>query len=167
MLEGAIEYYISTVKKNPVTLGLRFGGAYGHGDIPFYKMPNLGGTNGLRGYIGQRFTGDSKMFFNSEFGIGCPALCEIRQYDIKPFSMVESFSLDYINYTRNYSVLFLSFKSNEINIEKEKQSYDFNNFVGEIGGSLGFFMGASAFTFFNYFKGLIFKRSKSSIKPAK
>ncbi len=65
-LEGGIEYYISTVNKNKLTLGLRFGGAKGYGDIPFYKMPNLGGTNGLRGYTGQRFTGDSKIYFNSE-----------------------------------------------------------------------------------------------------
>jgi hypothetical protein len=65
-LAGAIEYFISTVNKRKLTLGLRFGGAKGYGDIPFYKMPNLGGTNGLRGYTGQRFTGDSKIFFNSE-----------------------------------------------------------------------------------------------------
>ncbi len=65
-LEGAIEYYISTVHRKKLTLGLRFGGAKGYRDIPFYKMPNLGGTNGLRGYTGQRFTGDSKIYFNSE-----------------------------------------------------------------------------------------------------
>jgi len=65
-LDGAIEYYISTTNKRKITLGLRFGGAKGYGDIPFYKMPNLGGTNGLRGYTGQRFTGDSKIYFNSE-----------------------------------------------------------------------------------------------------
>ena len=66
VLDGAIEYYISTVNKKRVTLGMRFGGAYGHGDIPFYKMPYLGGDNGLRGFTGQRFTGNSKIYFNSE-----------------------------------------------------------------------------------------------------
>ncbi len=65
-IDGAIEYYISTLNEKKVTLGLRFGGAKGYGDIPFYKMPNLGGSNGLRGYTGQRFTGDSKIYFNSE-----------------------------------------------------------------------------------------------------
>ena len=65
-LDSFIEYYLSTVNKRKITLGLRFGGAKGHGDIPFYKMPNLGGSNGLRGYTGQRFTGDSKIYFNSE-----------------------------------------------------------------------------------------------------
>jgi hypothetical protein len=65
-LDSFVEYYISTVNKSKVTFGLRFGGSKGYGDIPFYKMPNLGGTNGLRGYIGQRFTGDSRIYFNSE-----------------------------------------------------------------------------------------------------
>jgi hypothetical protein len=65
-LDAAIEYYISTTNKRKITLGMRFGGAKGYGDIPFYKMPNLGGSNGLRGYSGQRFTGDSKIYFNSE-----------------------------------------------------------------------------------------------------
>lgn len=65
-IDGSIEYFLSTVHKKRLTLGLRFGGAKGYGDIPFYKMPNLGGTNGLRGYTGQRFTGDSKIYFNSE-----------------------------------------------------------------------------------------------------
>jgi hemolysin activation/secretion protein len=65
-LDGFIEYYISTVNERKVTFGMRFGGSKGYGDIPFYKMPNLGGTNGLRGYTGQRFTGDSRIYFNSE-----------------------------------------------------------------------------------------------------
>ena len=45
---------------------MRFGGVRGYGDFPFYKMPNLGGSNGLRGYTGKRFTGNSKIYFNSE-----------------------------------------------------------------------------------------------------
>lgn len=64
--ESSIEYYISTKHQNPVTLGVRLGGAVSHGDIPFYHLPNIGGASRLRGFIGERFTGESSMYFNSE-----------------------------------------------------------------------------------------------------
>ena len=64
--QSAIEYFISTQKKNPLTLGLRFGGAVTHGDVPFYHLPNIGQRTGLRGFFGERFTGNSSMYFNSE-----------------------------------------------------------------------------------------------------
>ncbi len=63
---SSIEYYISTKNQNPITLGFRFGGAYSHGEVPFYHLPNIGGASGLRGYIGERFTGESSLYFNSE-----------------------------------------------------------------------------------------------------
>ncbi len=63
---SSIEYYISSKHQNPVTLGVRFGGAITHGNVPFYHLPNIGGATGLRGFIGERFTGESSMYFNSE-----------------------------------------------------------------------------------------------------
>lgn len=63
---SALEYFISSKNKNPVTLGLRIGGAISHGQVPFYHLPNIGGATGLRGYTGERFTGESSMYFNSE-----------------------------------------------------------------------------------------------------
>jgi len=63
---SSIEYYISTKHQNPITLGVRFGGAVSHGDVPFYHLPNIGGASGLRGFIGERFTGESSLYFNSE-----------------------------------------------------------------------------------------------------
>jgi hypothetical protein len=64
--ESSIEYYISTKHQNPITLGVRLGGAVSHGDVPFYHLPNIGGAAGLRGFIGERFTGESSMYLNSE-----------------------------------------------------------------------------------------------------
>ncbi|MFK8007281.1 MAG: ShlB/FhaC/HecB family hemolysin secretion/activation protein [Saprospiraceae bacterium] len=64
--QSSIEYYISSKHQNPVTLGVRFGGAVTHGDVPFYHLPNIGGAFGLRGFIGERFTGESSLYINSE-----------------------------------------------------------------------------------------------------
>ncbi len=61
-----LEYYMSTKRKHPLTLGLRAGGATSHGDTPWYKLPNIGTDNGLRGYLEDRFTGTSTAFFNTE-----------------------------------------------------------------------------------------------------
>lgn len=66
ILEGILEYYFSTKTTLPVTFGLKIGGATSHGDVPFYKSPSLGSTNGLRGYFQNRFTDESLLFFNAE-----------------------------------------------------------------------------------------------------
>jgi hypothetical protein len=64
--KGEIEYYLSSRREHPVTLGFRAGGATSHGDVPWYKLPNLGSASGLRGYVEERYTGDSNAFFNTE-----------------------------------------------------------------------------------------------------
>lgn len=64
--KSSIEYYISSKHQNPVTLGVRVGGAVTHGDAPFYHLPNIGGATGLRGFTGERFTGESSVYINSE-----------------------------------------------------------------------------------------------------
>ncbi|MCH8982083.1 BamA/TamA family outer membrane protein [candidate division KSB1 bacterium] len=63
---GFIEYFLSTKRNHPITLGLRVGGATSHGDIPWFKLPTLGTDNGLRGYLQDRFVGESMTYFNSE-----------------------------------------------------------------------------------------------------
>lgn len=63
---GEIEYYLSSRNKHPFTLGLRLGGADSHGDVPWYKLPTLGFTHGLRGFVETRFAGGASTYFNSE-----------------------------------------------------------------------------------------------------
>ncbi len=63
---ATLEQYFSNRVRHPITLGLRLGGAKGHGNIPWYKLPTLGNDNGLRGYFENRFAGKSLLFFNSE-----------------------------------------------------------------------------------------------------
>ena len=55
--------------KFPVFIGLKGGGAISSGEIPFYKMYNLGQNNYLRGYRKNRFVGESMVFFNSDLKI--------------------------------------------------------------------------------------------------
>lgn len=64
-LEGVLEYYFSTKTALPVTFGFKIGGETSHGDVPFYKQPSLGATNGLRGYFQNRFTDESLLYFNA------------------------------------------------------------------------------------------------------
>ncbi|MCF0049062.1 outer membrane protein assembly factor [Dyadobacter sp. LJ53] len=64
--EVEIEQYLSTYLKNPLTLGLRLGGGFSEGDIPFYKKLSLGQLDGLRGYKRNRFTGRARAFINTE-----------------------------------------------------------------------------------------------------
>jgi hypothetical protein len=61
-----LEYYMSTKKKHPFTLGFRVGGATTHGDVPWYKLPSIGTNNGLRGFVENRFAGTSTAYFNTE-----------------------------------------------------------------------------------------------------
>lgn len=63
---GEIEYYLSTLNRHPLTLGFRVGGATSHGNVPWYKLPLLGSSHGLRGYVDERFVGDSNAFINTE-----------------------------------------------------------------------------------------------------
>ncbi|WP_229212549.1 BamA/TamA family outer membrane protein [Dyadobacter soli] len=64
--ELEIEQYLSTHRKNPLTLGLRLGGGIAKGQLPFYKLFSLGQLNDLRGFKRNRFTGESKGFLNTE-----------------------------------------------------------------------------------------------------
>lgn len=63
---GEIEYYLSSKREHPITLGLRIGGSMSHGDVPWYKLPTLGSATGLRGYVEDRFAGDDRAYINTE-----------------------------------------------------------------------------------------------------
>ena len=64
--KGEFEYYLSTRTRHPLTLGFRTGGSVSHGDVPWYKLPTLGSSHGLRGYVEERFAGESSVFVNTE-----------------------------------------------------------------------------------------------------
>ncbi len=63
-----LEFHAIIPSKFPVIIGLKGGGALSSGEIPFYKMYNLGQNNYLRGYRKNRFVGESMVFFNSDVG---------------------------------------------------------------------------------------------------
>ena len=60
-----IEYFLSP-RGYPLTLGLKAGYGTSFGDVPFYKLQQLGQNQGLRGFQRNRFAGDSRVYFNSE-----------------------------------------------------------------------------------------------------
>lgn len=62
----AAEFFFST-RRYPITVAARTGWAATQGNTPFYKMPNLGMNEGLRGYQNFRFTGDEYFYYNLEF----------------------------------------------------------------------------------------------------
>ena len=58
-------------EENPPTDVLAFG-AFVHdtvGDLPYYSLPTLGGTNTLRGYIQNRFTDRAAAHFSAEYRV--------------------------------------------------------------------------------------------------
>ena len=56
-------------EENPPTDVLAFGAEVDTtlGDLPFFALPSLGGANTLRGYIANRFTGDSAWHAAAEY----------------------------------------------------------------------------------------------------
>ena len=66
-----LEYYLSP-RLIPVVLGVRSGYSSSFGETPFYKLPQLGQQQNLRGFRRNRFAGDRRVYLNSElrFPIG-------------------------------------------------------------------------------------------------
>ncbi|MEL6833854.1 MAG: hypothetical protein AAFP77_12750 [Bacteroidota bacterium] len=62
----AAEFFFST-RRYPITLATRVGWADTQGETPFYRLPNLGMNEGLRGYQNFRFTGEGYFYYNLEF----------------------------------------------------------------------------------------------------
>lgn len=69
MYLGFLEFHAIIQSKFPVIFGIRGGGALSSGEIPFYKMYNLGQNNYLKGFRKNRFVGESMVFFNSDVKI--------------------------------------------------------------------------------------------------
>lgn len=63
-----LEYFLSPAYY-PLTLSFKAGYSTTFGEVPFYKQPQLGQNNGLRGFQRNRFTGDSRLYFNTELGV--------------------------------------------------------------------------------------------------
>lgn len=84
--EGFAEYYGTARLGLPVTLVLKGGGATVYGApndrIPFYKFPQLGQAQNLRGYVRNRFTGDAVAYLDTELRL---ALGQV-QSSVIPFS---------------------------------------------------------------------------------
>ena len=53
------------------------------------------------------------------------------------------------------AAISISYENNEVQRVQKKSNYDLSNFVGEAGGSLGFFLGATVFTFYDAIEKLI------------
>ncbi len=83
--EGFAEYLATARLGIPVTLVLKGGGSkiFGsNGNIPFYKFPQLGQNQNLRGYVRNRFTGDAVAYLNTELRLAVGQV----QSSVIPFS---------------------------------------------------------------------------------
>ncbi|MDN5202976.1 hypothetical protein QQ008_16420 [Fulvivirgaceae bacterium BMA10] len=63
---GFMEHYSTLRTGIPITLGIKFGGSKSSGDVPFYKLAYLGQNNNLRGFLRNRFTGNSTIYLNTD-----------------------------------------------------------------------------------------------------
>ena len=86
---------------------------------------------------------------------GCPHHCTIRRY-FANLHLLGRNSYDG-NGAEGFNVLAFSYKNDEIKLTRAVKNYDLGNFLGEAGGSLGFFLGASAVTIFHYGRVLLGK----------
>lgn len=84
--EGFAEYYATARVGIPATLVFKGGGAKVYGaaneNIPFYKFPQLGQNQNLRGYVRNRFTGDAVVYLNTELRLAVGQV----QSSVIPFS---------------------------------------------------------------------------------
>lgn len=68
-LLGLAEGYTSFKLLLPLTFGVRTGGGYSTGPVPFYNQFTLGQNTYLKGFRNNRFTGSSMLFLQSELRI--------------------------------------------------------------------------------------------------
>ncbi|MEM7108625.1 MAG: BamA/TamA family outer membrane protein [Bacteroidota bacterium] len=70
-VESDISTYITLAKSGQfkVVLAQRVGGGANFGDFEFFQAQRLGGVNFVRGFAKARFTGDEKLFSNTEIRI--------------------------------------------------------------------------------------------------
>lgn len=68
-LLSELEFYFPINFSPQITLANRTGGAHNIGPFPFYESNTIGGTTNLRGFRGNRFSGRSSFYNNSELRI--------------------------------------------------------------------------------------------------
>ena len=82
--------------------------------------------------------------------LGCPMHCSVNKTEIIgtvretlfPEKFVES------EIPRNMSWIVFVLSDDHLIVEEEQMLYDFNSFLGEVGGSLGLFLGVSLFSMY-------------------
>lgn len=67
--EVSLEFYQSSKTLIPITLGIRGGATHAGGDVPFYKLSTLGRTTHLRGYLRDRFTGNTAAYLQNQLSV--------------------------------------------------------------------------------------------------
>lgn len=83
--------YESLTESESIVFASRIGAAFAFGDYEFFQAPFIGGNTNLRGYRGERFTGDKSFYHNSEFR----ARLFGSENSILPFSFGVSAGFDY------------------------------------------------------------------------
>ena len=97
-------------------------------------------------------------FFRMMFGTittvynttGCQPQCVVSQYDVQKYHLASNIQYrESTESTHGHNIIFLVYKNGAVSIETQAPFYDINNFIGEVGGSLGFFLGASLISLFD------------------
>ena len=70
----------------------------------------------------------------------CKPQCVVAKYEVEKYHLASD--IKYGDGIGDNYILFV-YKNGDVTIVAETPFYDINNFVGEVGGSLGFFLGAS------------------------
>ncbi|SMO80763.1 BamA/TamA family outer membrane protein [Gracilimonas mengyeensis] len=80
MLEGEARTYLSFFLIREITFANKISYTHTSGDLPYWKLSELGGSNTLRGYPENRFLDDNALLLNSELRTW---LIEFPEYDIR------------------------------------------------------------------------------------
>ena len=97
----------------------------------------------------------SKLFFYAFKKTNCPMepKCRRTVYKIRETMLSDG----EITHSSNGSTLIIQLESPEVQNIVDNYSYEFPSFVGEVGGTLGLFLGLSVFSFVEFAEYLIRK----------
>ena len=141
-------------------------------EMPTFKLsdvledPTIASRNPSCPNISSHFVYNKKFLLPLMFGTfdyveymtECEPLCRVAHYEAERFHLLEDNEVtnpDYLDSMTGHNIIMMAYKNGDVYLESEVPLYDWNNFIGEVGGSLGFFMGASLFTVFNMGKDVI------------
>ncbi|MEM9824306.1 MAG: BamA/TamA family outer membrane protein, partial [Bacteroidota bacterium] len=68
-LESELSAFFTKGKKLPITLSLKGGVSKAYGDVPFYHLSYLGQQSNHRGFLRNRFAGETAAFLNTDLRI--------------------------------------------------------------------------------------------------